>query len=257
MKLFDTHCHINDEKFYADREDTINRMLDAGVSRAVVIGDAKLDGSDVITLTDTHDFLYGAYGLHPHEADAWDDSVSDRISSLMSRKKMIALGEIGLDYHYDFSDRETQKKVFRAQLMLGYELGKPVVLHIREAHGDAYEIMHDLFLKGCLPRGIMHCFGGSLESAQEYVRMGYYISFSGSLTFKNAPNLVRAAENLPLDRILIETDCPYMTPVPLRGKRNEPAFIRHTCEKLASIRNIPADELSEITYNNAVLAFGL
>ncbi|MBR4235855.1 MAG: TatD family hydrolase [Clostridia bacterium] len=257
MKLFDTHCHINDAAFDADRSEVIARMHECGVENAVVIGDASLDGSDVISLINAHAFLYGAYGLHPHDAEKRTDATIKRIASVLGGEKMIALGEIGLDYHYDFSPRDKQKEVFREQLQLAYELGMPAVLHIREAHGDAYEIMNEFKARGCLPRGIMHCYGGSLESANEYIRMGYYISFSGSLTFKNTPVLTRVAQNIPLDRILIETDCPYMSPVPLRGKRNEPANVKYVCEKLADIRGMDAEEVSRITFENATNAFGL
>lgn len=258
MQLFDTHCHINDEKFDSDRAEVLSRMREAGVEKAVVIGDAVSDGKDVISLTqDPSGILYGAYGLHPHEADSWTEETESRIRSVLSHPRMVALGEIGLDYHYDLSARETQKSVFARQLEIARDLDKPAVLHIREAHGDAYEIMNSLFRKGALPRGIMHCFGGSLESALEYVKMGYYISFSGSLTFKNAPNLVRAARELPMDRLLIETDCPYMSPVPMRGKRNEPAFVLYTCEKLAQIKALSADEVARICFENALKAFRL
>ena len=257
MRLFDTHCHINDEKFDEDRALVIERMHQGGIEKAVVIGDATKSADDVLNLISQNGFLYGAYGLHPHDAKDWSEDVKRRIAQVMPKDKIVALGEIGLDYHYDFSDRETQRKVFASQLELAHELDKPVILHIREAHGDAYDILKNSISHGIRIRGIMHCYGGSLESAIEYVKMGLYISFSGSLTFKNAPILTRCAENLPMDRLLIETDSPYMAPVPLRGRRNEPAYVKYVCEKLAEIRGMDAEEVSEITYKNALNAFGL
>ena len=255
MKLFDTHCHINDPKFDEDRPDVIARMRENGIERAVVVGDATNDGNDVLSLTADHDFLFGAYGLHPHDAEHWSPEIGLRVAGMMSGKKIVALGEIGLDYHYDLSPRDIQKSVFSRQLELAHELDKPVIMHIREAHGDAYDILKNAFKRGIRVRGVMHCFGGSLESANEYIRMGLYISFSGSLTFKNTPILTRVAENIPLERILIETDSPYMSPVPLRGRRNEPSYVKYVCEKLAQIRNMDTEEVAKITYDNGLRAF--
>ena len=257
MKLFDTHSHLNDPEFSEDLNDAITRMKAAGVISTVVVGDATNDGSDVLTLLRTEPCLFGAYGLHPHNADQWNDQVEARIIRMASVPGIVALGEIGLDYHYDFSPRETQKQFFVHQLELASELNQPVILHIREAHGDAWNILTEHLKRGLKLRGIMHCYGGSLESAFEYVKMGLYISFSGSLTFKNAPNLVRCAKELPLDRILIETDSPYMAPVPLRGRRNEPAFVRYVCEKLAEIRGISPEAAAEATFENALKAYGI
>ena len=255
MKLFDTHCHINDRQFDEDRSEVIARMKECGIEKAVVVGDACNDGSDVLTLSSNHSFLYAAYGLHPHDADQWSEEIKHRIAEKLSEPKIVALGEIGLDYHYDFSPRETQKTVFSKQLALAHELNKPVILHIREAHGDAYEMLTQGRKQGLSIRGIMHCYGGSLESALEYSRMGLYISFSGSLTFKNTPNLTRVAQYVPLDKMLIETDSPYMAPVPLRGRRNEPAYVRYVCEKIAQIRHMNTEEIAEITFQNALNVF--
>ncbi len=257
MKLFDTHSHLNDPKFADDLDDTLSRMKEAGVVSTVIVGDASSDGKDVLSLMRAHSNLYGAYGLHPHDADKWNDEIEERVIRMSSAPGIVALGEIGLDYHYDFSPRETQKQVFIRQLELASELNTPVILHIREAHGDAWEILTEHLKRGLKLRGIMHCYGGSLESALEYVKMGLYISFSGSLTFKNAPNLVRCAAGLPLERILIETDSPYMAPVPLRGKRNEPAFVRHVCDKLAQIRGISTEAAAEATYENALKVYDI
>ena len=255
MNLFDTHCHINDPKFDDDRPEVIDRMKSGGIKRAVVVGDAARDDRVVLALTEQYDFLYAAYGLHPHDASHWSVKVRTCIADTLSKPKIVALGEIGLDYHYDFSPRDEQKEAFAQQLALAYELKKPVILHIREAHGDAYDLLDTCRKRGISISGIMHCYGGSLESAIEYIRMGLYISFSGSLTFKNTPILTRVAQNIPLDRILIETDSPYMAPVPMRGHRNEPAYIRYVCEKLALIRGIAAEKIADITFENGLKVF--
>lgn len=257
MKLFDTHCHINDERFIEDRAQVIDRMHEVGIENAVVVGDLSADNSDIFSLTRENPFLYCAFGLHPQDADKWSKELEEKLIKEMSMEKVVALGEIGLDYYYETSPREKQKEVFLKQLEMAYELDKPVILHIREAHGDAYEILNGCVKRGCMPRGIIHCYTGSLESAKEYIKMGLFISFSGSLTFKNAPKLSLCAAELPLEKLLIETDCPYMAPVPMRGKRNEPSFVRFVCEKLASVRGITVDEAAEATYNNARFVFNI
>ena len=257
MKLFDTHCHISDPKFDEDRSEVIAHMKAEHIEKAIVVGDATGDGSDVLALSEQNDFLYMAYGLHPHDASKWCPEIEKRIVDLVSVEKNVAIGEIGLDYHYVLSPRDTQRAVFQRQLYLAHEMQMPVILHIREAHGDAYEILHDSIKRGISVRGVMHCYGGSLESATEYIKMGLFISFSGSLTFKNTPVLSRVAENIPLDSILIETDSPYMAPVPMRGKRNEPCYVRYVCEKLAALRNMPVERIAEITFENGCRAFGI
>lgn len=257
MRLFDTHCHINDDAFDADRAQVIDRMHEVGIVCALLMGDLSADEQLSLDLLKENEFLYGAFGLHPHDASKWCPELERKLIRLMALDKVKVLGEIGLDYHYDLSPRDVQRDVFDAQLELAYTLDKPVSLHIREAHGDAYDIMAARLRRGRLPRGVMHCYTGSVESAKAYLNMGYYISFSGSLTFKNAPKLAEVAQFLPADRVLIETDCPYMTPVPLRGKRNEPAYVLHTCEKLAEIRGISASEAAEMTLKNGLKAFGI
>jgi len=257
MLLFDTHCHINDERFNDDRAEVIERMKAAGIERAVLIGDVSADEQLTLDIIRNNDFIYGAFGLHPHDASQWSDGLEQKLIRLMAKDKIVALGEIGLDYHYDLSPRETQRAVFDRQLDMAYELHKPVILHVREAHGDAYDILSAKHKAGRLPGGIMHCYSGSVESAKAYLDMGLYISFSGSLTFKNANKLLDVARFLPEDRVLIETDCPYMAPVPLRGQRNEPAFVSHTCVRLAELRSTDPEEMARITYQNGLRVFGL
>ena len=256
MLLFDSHCHINDPKFDDDRDAVISRMHQNGIAKAVVVYEASECNPD-FGLIGKNDFLYMAAGVHPHFADKWSNEVKNALVKMLSRFKNVALGEIGLDYHYDLSSRENQKRAFDEQLDLAYALNKPVILHIREAHGDAYDILSSKYKSGCLPKGVMHCYSGSFESARDYIDMGMYISFSGSLTFNNAVKLREAAARLPLDKLMVETDCPYMTPVPLRGQRNEPAYVRFTLEKLAEIKGVPPEEAAASTFLNACTLFNI
>ncbi len=255
MRLFDTHCHINDERFSEDRSEVILRMHEEGVARAVVVADGTKPIDEVYRLSQENDFLYAASGVHPHDASAYTDECEKNLIEWMKLEKVVALGEIGLDYHYDLSPRDVQKEVFAHQLDLAFTLKKPVILHIREAHGDATDILTHQARAGRMPSGIMHCYTGSWESAKTYLDMGLFISFSGSLTFKNAPKLTEVCKNAPLDRLLVETDCPYMAPVPLRGRRNEPAYVKYVLLKLAEIRGIDPEYAAEETYKNGLAAF--
>ena len=274
MRLFDTHCHIADPRFDADREAVIQRFLDAGVARALVVADPRepiYDGPEdeggrlvamgnegrVFDLVAHYDFLYGAVGVHPHNASGWDDDAAATVRRYTALPKCRLLGEIGLDYHYDLSPRDAQRKVFDIQLDMAFELGMPVQLHIREAHGDCLDMLRARARSGRMPGGIMHCYTGSWESAKIYLDLGLYISLSGAVTFKNAPKLAEVARNVPADRLLIETDCPYMAPVPLRGRRNEPAFITHTFARVAELREVGPDALAGQLWANANRVMGL
>ena len=258
MNLFDTHCHLTDERFTEDFDQVIARMNEVGVHRAVVIGDASDDDAPAaLSLCERFDNFYAAVGVHPHVASAWDDGRAALLRGYLAHPKAVCLGEIGLDYHYDLSPRDRQLEAFEAQLDIALEMNKPVALHIREAHGEATEILRARFQSGKLPRCLLHCYSGSWESAKIYLDLGLYISLTGAVTFKNAPKLAEVAEKTPLDRLLVETDCPYMAPVPLRGRRNEPAFIVHTVEKIAQLRGMAPEALAEATYENANRAFHL
>lgn len=274
MRLFDTHCHIADPRFDSDRGAVIQRLLDAGVARALVVADPReeiYDGPEdaggkliavgnqekVFALVDEYPFLYGAVGVHPHNASGWDADAEATVLNYVRHPKCRLLGEIGLDYHYDLSPRDVQRAVFGRQLDLAFDLNLPVQLHIREAHGDCMDMLRARARAGRMPGGIMHCYTGSWESAKVYLDLGLYISLSGAVTFKNAPKLTEVARNTPADRLLIETDCPYMAPVPLRGRRNEPAYIVHTFEKVAELRGEAPETLAEQLWANANRVMGL
>jgi TatD DNase family protein len=257
MKIFDTHTHISLEQFAEDRDDVIVRMKEAGVARALVVVDSTEDVPFATQLVEAHDFLYLAAGVHPHNAARYSPEAEKITLETANHPKFLCLGEIGLDYHYDLSPRDVQRDVFARQIDLAYGLKKPMQLHIREAHGDNIDLLRAAQAAGRLPAGIMHCYTGSWESAKIYLELGLYISLTGAVTFKNAPKLAEVAEKTPLDRLLVETDCPYMAPVPLRGRRNEPAFIVHTVEKIAQLRGMAPEALAEATYENANRAFHL
>ena len=260
MKIFDTHCHIADPAFDEDRDAVIARFRESGVCRANVVADPceeEPNQEKVFSLVEQHDFLCASIGAHPHNASRYDDDAEKTILQYLNHPKCRLLGEIGLDYHYDLSPREVQRAVFDRQLELAYEKQVPVQLHIREAHGDCMDMLRSRLAAGRMPAGIMHCYTGSWEAAKVYLDAGLYISLSGALTFKNAPKLQEVCRNVPADRLLIETDCPYMAPVPLRGRRNEPAFITNTLARAAELREISPERMADQLYENALRIFGL
>ena len=255
MKLFDTHCHIADPRFDGDLDEVIARFREAGVDRALVVADPceeEPNQERVFSLAESREFLYCAIGVHPHNASGYDEAVERLLLEWTAKPKCRLWGEIGLDYHYDLSPRDVQRRVFDRQLELAWCTGKPVQLHIREAHGDCLDMLRARCSAGRMPRGIMHCYTGSWESARIYLDMGLYISLSGAVTFKNAPKLWEVARNVPQDRLLIETDCPYMAPVPMRGKRNEPAYLRYTFDRVAELRGAEPEVLARQLYANAL-----
>lgn len=251
--LFDSHCHLDDAQFDQDREALVASLPSQGIAFCMTVG-SSLDSSRAnIALAQQHSFLYAAAGVHPHVAAEAPEDYLDQLRLLLRQDKVQALGEIGLDFHYDFSPREVQERLLHEQLDLAYELGLPVILHVREAHGAMTELLRGRAAR--LPRGVIHCYSGSYESALEYLRLGMDISFAGSLTFKKAEKLHESARALPLDRILIETDSPYLSPVPERGKRNNPAKVAHVCAFLAQLRGIPYEEAARATRDNALRLF--
>ena len=253
-ELFDTHAHLSDEAFDGDREAVIERLKGCGVGRVVDVACDLRDVSKTLELIEKYPFIYAAAGMHPHDAAHMNGALMDKLAELIEHEKVLALGEIGLDYHYDFSPREVQRKWFAEQLELAKQLGCPVVLHIREAFGDCMEILR-AHRSGL--HGVMHCYSGSVETAYECLDLGLSFSFGGAVTFKNAKKPVEVIEKLPLDSILLETDCPYMTPVPHRGERNDPSFIPLVAERIAELRGMAVEELAEITTRNAERVFGI
>lgn len=251
--LIDSHCHLDDHAFDADRAAVLERAQQAGVSRALCIGsgDGPPDLEAAIRLADAVPWLYATVGIHPHEARKADAAALEKLERLCSHPKVLAIGEIGLDYHYDHSPREVQREVFAAQLAIAARQAKPIVIHTREAWPDTLDLLHAHF---CGP-GIMHCFTGDYAQAVAALDLGLHISFAGILTFPKAGVLREAAARLPLDRILIETDAPYLAPVPHRGQRNEPAFVAETARALAQVRGIAPEVAAEATAANFLRLF--
>ena len=253
--LFDTHCHLDDEKFDADRDQVLSRCLEHGITHCLVAGSDVASSQACVDLATQHSWIYAAVGVHPHVAQNVQPEYLTELRALAQDARVVAIGETGLDYYYDNSPREVQKERLIEQLELATELGKPVILHVREAHGDMQQLLSQRGTDH--PGGIIHCFTGSLESAQHYISLGYYISFAGALTYKNADRLRRVAGRLPLERLLIETDSPYLSPVPLRGRRNEPHHVRFVCAALAQAHGLDTQEVADITRRNALKLFGL
>ena len=251
MTIVDSHCHLDNEQFNADREAVIARALEAGVETMVAIGtgDGPPDLEVAVRLADKHAPMLATVGVHPHDAAKADDSVYPRLAELLRYPKVIALGEIGLDYHYDFSPREVQKAVFIEQMRVARDAGKPIVIHTREAWDDTLALLEEHWAPAKLP-GIMHCFSGTPDQARRCLDLGFYLSFGGIVTFPKALDIQESAQIAPADRILVETDAPYLAPVPRRGKRNEPAFVVETARKLASLRGRPVEEIARQTNEN-------
>ena len=255
IEWFDSHCHVDEERFDGDREDVLRRMAEEGITRYAVIGSDMDTSRHAIAFAREHAGAVAAGGIHPHEAKGFREEDLDEIRDWYRSGAIRAIGEIGLDYYYDLSPRDTQQEVCRKQMELAWETGAPVVYHIRDAHGDMLDIMRSM--KGRLTGGIIHCFSGSAETAKEYLRLGFDISFAGPLTFKKAPKLQEAAKLIPKDRLLIETDSPYLSPEPMRGRRNEPAYVRYVGLKLAELRGEDPEEVAAYTTENAKRVYGL
>ncbi len=250
--IFDSHAHYDDKKFDGDRGALLRSMPENGVCRILNIGCDLTSSQQSIDLAEQYDFIYCAVGTHPHEAKMMSRFYLEIYREMAAHPKVKAIGEIGLDYHYDFSPRDIQKKVFDEQMALARELSLPVVIHEREALPDTLEI-----LKRYPGAGVVHCFSGSAETAREILRLGYHVGFGGALTFKNARRALEAAAVLPLERILLETDCPYMAPEPHRGKRNDSTLLPLVAQKLAEIKGITAQEVVDATRENACRLFGI
>lgn len=251
--IFDTHAHYDDERFDEDRDTVLRGLSEHGVSLVVDPACDLKSCESTIGLSAEYDFIYSAVGIHPHSAESdGAEGYIEKISRFAENKKVVAIGEIGLDYHYDFSPREKQIEVFSAQLALANDLDLPVIIHDREAHADTLELVQKY-----RPKGIIHCYSGSAEMAREFLKLGMYIGFTGSVTFKNANKLLLAAMEVPEDRILLETDCPYMAPVPFRGQRCDSSLIPATAERLAELRGTTAQELIDRARENGCRVYGI
>lgn len=252
--LFDSHAHYTDERFDNDRDDILSRMKDNNVG-AIMNSCSNLEEiPGILALCEKYDFIYASVGVHPHDVSGMTEEDIDRLREYSKHPKVKAIGEIGLDYYYDNSPRSEQKKWFARQIELARELDMPFAIHDRDAHGDCMDILRSF---NDNINGEFHCFSGSAEMAREALNMGMYIAFGGSLTFKNSVRPKEAARYVPLDRILIETDCPYLAPVPMRGKRNSSLYIHYVSEMLAEIKGVTAEEIENASYENAVRLFGI
>jgi TatD DNase family protein len=256
--FIDSHAHIDGPEFDADRDDVIQHARDAGVSAILNVGTGDPHSGAferAVELAEKHHDVYAAVGVHPHDAKLFDDKAEERITNLIEQsQRVIAWGEIGLDFHYDNSPRGVQMDVFARQLKLAREASLPVIVHTREAEVETIEILTSCWAGSGLP-GVMHCFSGSLKLAQQASELGLSISFSGIITFKKAEDLRQVAKQVPLDRLLIETDCPFLAPVPFRGKRNEPAYVVEVARSLADIHGLEVEEMARITSENFVRLF--
>ena len=254
MHLFDTHAHILDDQFKEDLDQVIRNIYD-NMALVVNIGCNLEDCPRTVALAEQYDKVYAAVGLHPEDVKTYTPEGWDMICRLAEHPKVVGIGETGLDYYWDTSTKDAQKVLFEQHIDLAKQLHKPLVIHDREAHGDTLEILKRTNAKDV--GGILHAFSGSVEMAMEVIKLGFYIGLGGPVTFKNARKAVEVAQAIPLEYLVIETDCPYMAPVPFRGKRNEPMLVQHTAAKIAELRGISVEELIEATYQNGKRIYGI
>ncbi len=251
--MIDSHAHVSTPRFAEDRADVLARAWAAGLEAIVDVGCDLASSEVAAAFAATDPRLFAAVGVHPHEARTWSPEVRAGLVALAARPRVVAIGEVGLDFHYDHSPRDDQRRAFREQLALADELGLPVVLHVREAYDEALDL---LAARAPARRGVAHCFTGTRAQALGFVALGFCVSFSGVVTFKNAAEIQEAARAVPEDHLLVETDCPYMAPMPHRGKRCEPAFVADTLRGLAALRGTPLPDLARATAANARRALG-
>jgi TatD DNase family protein len=250
MQLVDTHCHLDGKSFDGDREAVIARARAAGVEWMVAIGtgDGPPDLEAGIRLAEAYPFIYATVGVHPHEAAKATADTWIEMMALTAHPKCVAVGEIGLDYHYDFSPRDTQKAVFVRQMQVARDASQPIVIHTREAWDDTVALIREHWDPAL--GGIFHCFSGGPREAQQVLDLGFHISFSGIVTFPKATDIHDAARMAPAGRLLVETDSPYLAPIPFRGKRNEPAYVQHTAARISELRGVPLEEIAALTTAN-------
>lgn len=255
--LADSHCHLDDERFADDLDAVVRRAVDSGIDAMMTIGtgDGPPDLEAAVRLADRYPEIWATVGVHPHDAAKAADTTLASLEALLGHPKVLALGEIGLDYHYDFSPRDRQRAVFAEQLQLASRTGKPIVIHTREAWEDTFALIEAFWRSNA--GGIMHCFSGGPGEAERCLVLGFHLSFAGPVTYPKANELREAARITPLDRLLVETDAPYLAPVPNRGKRNEPAWVAHTAAKLAEIRGASVEDIRRVTRQNWRTLMGL
>ena len=250
-RIFDSHSHYDDAAFDIDRDTLLPRLFAGGVDAILSCGTTLETSTINRALAETHPSVYFAAGIHPECADTCPADYLPRLRELLAHEKCVAVGEIGLDYHYDIP-REKQKTLFEEQILLANELGKPVIVHDRDAHADTFEL-----LMKHRPKGVVHCYSGSVEMAKEYLKAGFFLGVTGIVTFKNARKVTELVDMIPLDRLLIETDAPYLAPVPHRGERNDSSFLPLVCDAIAARRGLSGDEIASITNENARRLFGI
>ncbi len=264
MRLIDTHCHIAGKDFDADRAEVLARAWDVGLTSIIIIGAGDgMEGNErAVALAKTDPRLFAAVGIHPHDAAICHpreggDPVRKGLDSCLRRndKKIVAIGEIGLDYHYNHAPHEVQQQCFREQIQLAQEVDLPIVIHTREAWVDTLRVLRETGIPK--RKGVFHCFGGTAEEAEEVVALGFHVSIPGIITFKKPGHLLDVVQKIPLEKILIETDAPFLAPMPHRGKRNEPAFVKQVAEKIAEIRGLSYEEVARVTTENAIKLFSL
>ncbi|AFA47409.1 TatD family hydrolase [Acetobacterium woodii] len=254
--LIDSHAHIDDEKFNEDREAVLANAREAGVEIIINPGADEASSYRAVEMSEKYPMVYATVGIHPHDAKDYDEKKHGALLKTWAEKeKVVAIGEIGLDYHYDYSPRDVQQEVFIKQMVIAKETALPIVIHNRESMEDMVRILKSYFVPEY--GGIMHSYSGSVEMAKVFLEMGFYLSISGPLTFKNARKLPEVVAMMPLDRLLVETDSPYLTPTPYRGKRNEPAYVRLVAAEIARIRGISLEEVAEASTQNAKKVFGI
>ncbi|MBQ3819052.1 TatD family hydrolase [bacterium] len=251
--MIDTHSHINMIKSKSSDEIVQNAIF-SGVDRIIVPSAHPQDIEDVMSLIDKYDNVYGMLGIHPTECQNWTDDLTDKIIEYSKHKKIVAIGEIGLDYYWDKSNVEAQKEIFIKQIKLANNLNLPIAIHDRDAHKDTFDILKEYNKNSTV---IMHCFSGSVELARECIKEGWYIALGGVVTFKNAVKTKEVAKEIPLEYLLLETDAPYLTPVPYRGEENQPAYVKYVAEEIAKIKEISVDEVDKITTENTIKVFNL
>jgi len=254
--FIDSHAHLDDERFDGDRELLISSLKDNKIDIVLNIGADLKTSKASVKLAQEYDNIFAVVGVHPHDAKDVDENYIEQLRELAKEEKVVAIGEIGLDFYYDNSPRDIQRKIFLEQINLAKELNLPIVIHTRDAAQETFDILKEAANEGNI-KGVMHCYSGSVEMALEYIKLGFYISIGGPVTFKKSRVSKEVAATIPLEKLLIETDSPYLTPEPYRGKRNEPMFVKYTAETIAEVRGISVEELGEVTSRNVKELFGI